>query len=242
MAQQKMMRLFAKWHIWLGWLVGVPILMWTVTGLVMVINPIEEVRGTHLRKPVLEEPLLPAGNPAPIAFPTDDIPRYREMRVEMQDGRPVWLLTDADGNLERVPADMTGEPLPVIDEAYIRDAAARLIVGGENPVAVEQFSAEESPFDFRRPIPSWRVTLEDGAHIYFDARTGQIAAVRTRFWRVFDFMWGLHIMDLQTRDLTEQSTFNHTMLVLFAGLSVLGSLIGCTLMFRRRKARVKVPK
>ncbi|WP_339379629.1 PepSY domain-containing protein [Aurantiacibacter sediminis] len=235
------MRLFAKWHIWLGWLVGVPILMWTVTGLIMVINPIEEVRGNHLRIPQ-EEQLLPAGNPAPIAFRVDNIPQFREMRVVMQDGRPVWLLTDAEGNLERLPADMTGEPLPVIDEAYIRNAAARLIVGGENPVAVEQFSAEESPFDFRRPIPSWRVTLEDGAHIYFDARTGQIAAVRTRFWRVFDFMWGLHIMDLQTRELDQQSIFTHMILVLFAGLAALGALLGCTLMFRRRKPKVKVPR
>ena len=50
MGNQSVMQRFAKWHIWLGWLVGFPILMWTVTGLVMVIKPIEEVRGNHLRK------------------------------------------------------------------------------------------------------------------------------------------------------------------------------------------------
>ena len=33
---QRAMQSLAKWHVWLGWLVGVPILMWTVTGLVMV--------------------------------------------------------------------------------------------------------------------------------------------------------------------------------------------------------------
>ena len=27
---------FARWHIWLGWLVGLPMLMWALTGLVMV--------------------------------------------------------------------------------------------------------------------------------------------------------------------------------------------------------------
>ena len=38
-----------KWHIWLGWLVGVPLILWTASGLFMVARPIEEVRGEHLR-------------------------------------------------------------------------------------------------------------------------------------------------------------------------------------------------
>ncbi len=47
-----MMRRLAKWHIWLGWLVGVPLVMWTLTGLVMVSRPIETVRGGAIGKPV----------------------------------------------------------------------------------------------------------------------------------------------------------------------------------------------
>ena len=228
---------FARWHIWLGWLVGFPVLMWTATGLFMVLKPIEEVRGNHLR---IEQPpaLLAASPPAPPAL--TDGRSYSEMRVAMQDGRPVWLLTDAEGNVEVSPADASGEPLPEIDEAFVRAKVAREIVGGDNPARVEQFSDEESPFDFRRPVPSWRVTLQDGAHVYLDGRTGQVAAVRTQWWRAFDFMWGLHIMDLRTRELDGQSDFNHAMLVLFATLAVVGSLLGCALMFRRRKARVTV--
>ena len=41
------MRKFAKWHIWLAWATGIPILMWTITGLVMVAKPIDEVRGNQ---------------------------------------------------------------------------------------------------------------------------------------------------------------------------------------------------
>ena len=37
-----------RWHVWLGWVVGLPILFWVVSGLVMVIKPIEEVRGEQL--------------------------------------------------------------------------------------------------------------------------------------------------------------------------------------------------
>ena len=45
MQRPRIMQRISRWHIWLGWLVGLPVLMWTVTGLVMVAKPIEEVRG-----------------------------------------------------------------------------------------------------------------------------------------------------------------------------------------------------
>jgi len=57
--------------------------------------------------------------------------------------------------------------------------------------------------------------------------------VRTRWWRAFDIAWGLHIMDLQTRE-----DISHPILILFAILSVIGAMFGCILMFRRRKARM----
>ena len=39
-------------------------------------------------------------------------------------------------------------------------------------------------------------------------------------------------MDLETREDT-----SHPVLILFAALGVIGALLGCVLMFRRRKAR-----
>lgn len=207
--------------------------MWTVTGLVMVITPIEEVRGNHLRIEIEQAPL-----PADLVLPQIPNASAMNMRAAMQGDRPVWFVTDADGNTARYAADGSGEAIPLADEAYARTLVAERIIGGDSPVAFEQFGAEDPPFDFRRPVPTWRATLEDGTHIYVDQRTGEIAAIRTDWWRVFDFMWGLHIMDLETRELDQQNTFNHVVLVLFAALGVIGSLLGCVLMFRRRKARV----
>lgn len=229
MAQQRLFFQFAKWHIWLGWLVGVPILMWTVTGLIMVWHPIEHVRGEHLRIET-DQIALPAEIAPPAALAEGD---FHELRLAMQDGQAIWFATTADGNVRRYSASDPDAALAPIDEAYVRNLMAERIVGGDTPAAIEQFSAAEAPFDFRRPVPSWRVTLEDGAHIYVNAQTGEIAAVRTRWWRVFDFVWGLHIMDLQTREDT-----SHPILILFAALGVIGSLLGCVLMFRRRKKRV----
>jgi hypothetical protein len=38
-------------------------------------------------------------------------------------------------------------------------------------------------------------------------------------------------------DLSEREDTSHPVLILFAALSLVGALIGCVLMFRRRKAR-----
>ena len=105
MARQKRMALFAKWHVWLGWLVGLPILMWTVTGLVMVWHPIEYVRGNHLRIDS-QLTLLPAGNPAPTAFRADGSQRYTEMRAAMQRGLRAQTAQSFCHSLRRVQSPL----------------------------------------------------------------------------------------------------------------------------------------
>ena len=225
-----MMQRFAKWHIWLGWLVGVPIVMWMATGLFMAAKPIEQVRGEHLRVEQAIEPLILPGS----ALAGEEFP-IREMRVVMHNGQAVAILTGMDGSVRRVDMQ-SGAALPALTANDARLLVAERIKGGEKVKSVRSFEANEVPFDFRRPIPVWQVTLEGGTNVYVGRETGQIEAVRTRWWRGFDFMWGLHIMDLSEREDT-----SHPILILFAALGLLGSLLGSILMFRRRKARVKAP-
>lgn len=222
------MRSLAKWHIWLGWLVGVPIAMWLATGLVMVARPIDTVRGDHLRREMPEQPALVIPG-STLASAESDL---AEMHVKMQDGRAVAILTTRDGETSRVDF-VTGTPLPRLDAAAARALVAERIVGGDMVERVTLFPANHTPFDFRRPLAVWQVALADGTNVYVGCDTGEIEAVRTRWWRAFDLAWGLHIMDLSEREDT-----SHPILILFAALSLTGALIGCVLMFRRRKARV----
>jgi hypothetical protein len=224
------MRNLAKWHIWLGWLVGVPIAMWLATGLFMVSRPIEEVRGEHLKREVTTEALVIPGS----ALAADDT-NLAEMRVTMQGGRAVAILTGLDGATRRVDF-ASGKALPPLDATAARAQVADRITGGDKVRSVTLFSAENAPFDFRRPVAAWQVALEDGTNVYVGRDTGQIEAVRTRWWRWFDFAWGLHIMDLSERDDT-----SHAILIIFAALSLTGALIGCVLMFRRRRAHRSLP-
>ena len=230
MARNSNMRLLAKWHIWLGWLVGVPIVMWLASGLFMTIKPIQEVRGEHLRLPVTEAPLVIEGSEL-----ATEAASLKDMRLVMQEGRAVALLTTTDGITTRVDY-ATGEAIAPVTAEKAREIVANRIVGGDQVTSVRFFEADEVPFDFRRSLPVWQVTLDDATHIYIGRDTSEVEAVRTQWWRWFDFMWGLHIMDLSEREAT-----SHPILILFAGLSLSGAAIGCTLMFRRRKGRVKTP-
>ncbi|WP_234026396.1 PepSY domain-containing protein [Qipengyuania thermophila] len=219
------MRRLARWHIWLGWLVAVPLLLWTLSGLVMVSRPIEEVRGEHLRAEGRSE-ILPAGEPLTLVVPAAAGP-VAEATVRVQHGQTVVLLRPPHGPAQRYRLD--GAPLPGIDEAAARAIAAQGIRGGREIVSARLFPADSAPLDFRRPMPAWQVRFSDGTRVYVGEQTGAIEAIRTRFWRVFDIMWGLHIMDLRGREAT-----HHPVLIVFAALAFVAVLVGTALLFRRR--------
>jgi hypothetical protein len=218
-----MLRRLSRWHVWLGWLIGVPLLLWTASGLFMVSWPIEDVRGGHLRaEPV---PVRTAGLVVPQAA------AVTKLALVSEAGRTVWIATMADGALRRFDA-RGGAALPDVDEAEARAIAA---AGWRGTAALEgltRFDAAHSPLDLRRERPSWQVRYGDGTHLYIDAGTGEVLAVRTRLWRAYDFMWGLHIMDLQGRENT-----HHPLLIGFAGLALAGSATGFVLLFRRRRKK-----
>jgi hypothetical protein len=218
------MRSLAKWHVWLGWLVGVPITMWLATGLLMTLRPIEEVRGEHLRVKAAPQALVLPGSA--LAAPGANL---KEMRVTVQNGRAVAILTTLAGETRRVDFT-TGTALPPLGAAEARALVAARITGGDKVSRVTLFPADQTPFDFRKPLAAWQVALADGTNVYVGRDTGEIEAVRTRWWRAFDFAWGLHIMDL-----SEREDSSHPVLIAFAALSLTGALIGCVLMFRRRR-------
>lgn len=219
------MQRFAKWHIWLGWLAGVPLLLWTASGLFMVARPIEEVRGTDRR---IEAPK------GLITVSFDDgrtTYRLTDGRLLQQRGKAILLATNPDGSQARYDlANPAAGALPPVDEAEARAAVAASIKGGKDVASVTLFPAESPAPDFRRESAAWQVVLRDGTNVYVGRDSGEIEAVRTRWWRAFDFMWGLHIMDLQTREDT-----HHPLLILFAAIALIASLIGTVLLFRRRR-------
>jgi uncharacterized iron-regulated membrane protein len=224
------MRRLARWHIWLGWLVAVPLLLWTVSGLVMVARPIEEVRGKDLRLEGKAE-AVPAGFAPALPFLAPGQPAVSSYAIAMRHSIPVARVTYADQRTALFDA-RNGTRLTPLDQAAALEVVRRGIVGASRQtLTAKLFAADAVPFDFRQPMPVWQVTLRDGTHVYVGRDTGAIEAVRTRFWRLFDFMWGLHIMDPQAREDT-----HHPLLIISAVLALFSVVFGTALLFRRRKA------
>ncbi|MEP2987503.1 MAG: PepSY domain-containing protein [Parasphingorhabdus sp.] len=216
-----------KWHIWLGWLIGVPLILWTASGLFMVARPIEEVRGNHLR-----------AEQQKIAMPFENIVMFADKgdavtgaRLIAQGSDMVWVVNYEGGQIARYDA-ATGRPIARVNKETAQTAAEALYLPEEPVQSVRYFTATASPSDLRREKASWQVHFVDGTNIYIDALTGETLAVRTQFWRAFDFMWGLHIMDLQTREDT-----SHPILIGSAALALFGSILGFIMLFTRRKKR-----
>jgi len=219
------MRPFARWHIQIGWFVAVPLLLWTVSGVFMALKPLDEVRGSDRRIERPEVPvriLLAGGEKAAL---------LQSGRLVNQRGRSLLIATYADGSVARLDLDSGGaRRLPPVNAAEARAATAWTVRGGDKVAAVRLFDAKHAPLDFRKPMAAWQVTLSDGTHVYVGRDTGEVEAVRTRFWRAYDLMWGLHIMNLADREEPAR-----LFLLPFGVLATASCLIGTVLLFRRRR-------
>jgi hypothetical protein len=217
-----------RWHIWLGWIVGVPILFWTVSGLVMVARPNDEVRGTHL----LRDPQPVRLQSVPVPPGIEGVP-MASLRLEQRVAGPRWVAALPDGTV-RLADPVTGRWLPEVSAVDAAREVTTRYTGSASVARVSRTSADDPPIDLRRPIPAWQVAMSDGTHFYVDARSGEVVARRTRWWRFYDWMWGLHIMDLKTREDT------HNPLVIGFAIAALVTAVLALIMLpmtirRRRK-------
>ena len=208
-----------RWHVWLGWLIAIPMLFWTVSGLVMVARPIGEVRGEDLIAP--PPPIALSGKLTP---PRIEGRAVKSLKLEARAGGPRWQIDFFDGE-KRLADPATGRLLPKLGAA---DAAAEVTArytGTARLVETGRIGADAPPLELRRAMNGWRVAMDDGTHFYVDGGSGEIVARRTRWWRFYDFMWGLHIMDLQGREET-----NNPWVVTFAALALAMVLLALTLL------------
>ncbi|WP_309622632.1 hypothetical protein [Novosphingobium sp.] len=224
MPRPTIMQKFARWHIWLGWAAAIPMILWTVSGVFMALRPIDTVRGEELRRP-------PAAFASQVLVPPQLTAPVTRLALVQEGQRAVWVTTAADKRQARYSAD-SGAALGPVEVMEARALAEAAFAGPAKLASIRRFAADAAPLDLRRPRPAWQASFADGTHLYIDAETGEVLALRTGWWRAYDLMWGLHIMDPVGRENT-----SHWLLWLFGGIGVVTSLFGTTLLFRRRKAK-----
>ena len=233
-ASVRLRRAVRQVHRWLGLLIGIQVLLWVTGGVVMSVLRLDEVRGDHLAaKRVL--PVLSAEHP--VLAPAELLGRYAERAPDtvvlttLLD-RPVYRIT-GDGKTWLVDArDGTAlSPLP----QPMAEAIARADYTGDAPLLGTDWVTEEAVETRGRHPPLWRARFGDSVNtaVYVSPDTGAVVARRNDLWRLFDFVWMLHIMDYQERE-----DFNHPLLIATAAtalLFVFSGLAMLVLSFRPRR-------
>ena len=213
-------------HKWLALVVGAQLLISFASGALMSFWPIGEIHGDHLvdRKSV---EALPAGTA--LAAPVTYLDRTGAdlVTLRMLHGRAVAEVTR--GMRIRMYDATTGAPLPPVDARLAAAIAEKAWTGPAVAPPTTSKVSTTSP-EYRGPLPAWRVAFPDPdrTSVFVVIATGQIAAVRTANWRLFDFFWGLHIMDW-----TERDNFNTWWLLAFAIAGLVLGLAGTILLVIR---------
>jgi uncharacterized iron-regulated membrane protein len=241
--------LLRKIHKWLGLLMVAQILAWMVSGFYFSIIPISEIRGEHLTRAAT--PVSRAGLQAVPAM--SDINRALDEHFsEVWDMTSLSAINAPSGVAWRVEGMAGDQPfrrlidaqsmkvLPQLDSGAAAKRAGAWLVEPSRPASVEWIEADSGVVEFRgRDQAAWRAVFDrpESLRLYLDPWTGEILARRTSRWRLFDFLWMLHIMDYDTRD-----DFNHPLLQIAALAGLLVALSGLVYWFlvngtrRRRRA------
>lgn len=220
-----------RWHRWLALLIGLQMLLWVASGLYMTAVPIEYIHGDHLVRPV--DASLPATGLVPLAIVAERVDGVRSVRLKPFLGSPVFEVTHTAG-FDLFDA-RNGTKLTPLSEQQARALAALYYAGNEPIRTVEWLDEAPAEVGGRKP-PLWRVTYEAPTDptLYFSAATGELVAKRHRWWRTFDFLWMLHIMDYEAREDTNNWLLRSASVV----ASVL-ALSGLWLMFPGLRRRLR---
>lgn len=214
-------------HKYLSFLISIQLLLWTVSGIYFAFNKIENVRGEQYR----EEP----------NFNVD----FSKLNFEI-DGAQNIRVTDrmdqeilvVDGIYGREYLDFDGKDVEQLnaEEAKALSAKHTSLI----PKSVELVTENIVGSEFRgRALPIFRVKsvndVGESINVYLNVYTGEVEAVRSVQWRIWDLMWGFHIMDWETRD-----DIDNLLLKIFSILALISSITGVLLFFKvdvRNKAK-----
>lgn len=216
-----------KVHKYLGWVLLLQLICWFGSGLVMSLLPIEQVRGEHLRQALPLPAWSQAISPAQIAR---QLPHH-QLKLSQQGRTPVYQFSK--DNEQLYYSALTAEVIAPLTETQVKDLARRQYQGTAEIDKIQRL--QQAPFEVRHLAgPLWQVQFadEEGSSFYLEEYTGKLLSVRTNNWRIFDFVWMLHIMDYQDRE-----DFNHPLLIVFSATALFFTLTGALLLPWRRKKR-----
>ena len=186
-----------KTHKWIGLFVGLQVVVWSLSGLYMTAVHIDIIHGDHLIReaPPRAVDLSELRDPAALAAAAG----ATGVRLAWVGDRPAFVLATEAG--ERVLDAASGQPVAMPGESDIRAIARATYTGSEAIASAKLISEVPGEIRGRKP-PLWRVEFDhwNKPTLYFSATTGELLSRRHELWRIFDFVWMLHIMDYDERE------------------------------------------
>ena len=226
-----------KAHKWLFLFVGVQALLWTLSGVYMVIMDLDFIHGDHLVTN-LHEP-LPAdlGPLAPTRELFERFSGVRSIQLKALQAVPYYVVQAGDG--AHLVDARSGSELPSVDGPQARALAEHYYSGDLPAVSVELLERNPPPEIGARELPLWRVNFDDryGTSFYIDPSTRALVTRRHDYWRAFDFLWMLHIMDYRERE-----NIHNGLLLTVTPVSLAGVITGLILLYFRIRRRKKTPR
>ncbi len=172
-------------HKYLSFFISLQLFLWTISGIYFAFNKIELVRGEQYR---LTESFPVNFNE--VNFSRSDV--YQIKAIKRLD--EIIFVVNASKGTEYLNA--LGTPVSKLSKSEVFE-----IVSSSStlePIDLEEISESSKGSEFRgRDLPLYKVTsLNDKdkkINLYLNVFSGEITAVRSLQWRIWDLMWGLSI-------------------------------------------------
>lgn len=210
-------------HKWIGLVIGLQFVLWTLSGAMMALLSMDEVAGGKQREPM--EVRRPVGDGWPSV--------QRQLGSTPVSGLSLRSLLDRQIYEVKTPRGVrlfeteTGKAIPV--DAQLARQVATTAYPGNVPVRQVQALDELSLAVREHELPIWQVDFSDAQNssYYVSGATGALLERRNDTWRLWDFFWMLHNMDYAKR-----SSFNHPLIIMVGFAAAWLAISGLYLLFR----------
>ena len=197
-------------HRYLGVLLGIQFLFWTIGGLYFSWSNMDEIHGDFQKK-------APPQYRADMAFVSPSVAlKSLKSKVEVDSilnvalidvlGKPTYRIEFLHGGHHKMYQLADAQTGALRDPLSIEEATAlaKQQFNGEPIVkSVELIKDVDGHHEYREsPLPALAVTFEHptSTTVYVATEMGIVTKYRNTKWRIFDFLWMLHTMDYQSRD------------------------------------------
>ena len=220
-------------HKWVAVIVGIQLTLWIVSGAYFAWISIENVRGDTNRVEVLSQdiPVSDLFPPAHLNFPTGY--RLKFLKLDLTPKGFIYRLESKEGEISTFEAK-SGRKMDFLSIDEAKTIAMSQVKNQSSGINIALIHAKNS--EYKGPVPVYRVELDDrlSTRLYTDPWNGKLILQRNSLWRIYDFLWMLHIMDYSTRE-----DFNNPWLRV-AATAALGIIVSGYLLFAfQRPARKK---